>query len=86
MTTVVRLLQLAKAEAPIEVTPSGIVVVLQPVIKALVLVTMIALQLLRESYFVFSSATTIDVRPEQRTNAPSPIFATFLGMVMEVRL
>ena len=45
----VRLMQLEKAELPMAITPKGITVFLQPTIRILDDVSMIALQLLRES-------------------------------------
>ena len=49
MVILVRLLQPEKAELPILVTLVGIIVFIQPAINVLVLVSMMALQLLRES-------------------------------------
>lgn len=62
----VRPLQLLKAPPSIFVTLSGIIVLEHPAINLLVFVSIIALQLLRESYFALFSATTIEVRPLQR--------------------
>ena len=59
----VRPLQLLKAPPSIFVTLSGIIVVEHPAINLLVFVSIIALQLLRESYIALFSATTIEVRP-----------------------
>jgi len=67
------------------VTPLGMIVVVQPAINLFDALSMIALQLSRESYFVFPCATVMEVRPEQTLNAPSPMLVTLLGMVMEVR-
>ena len=47
------------------VTVLGITVFLQPVINVFVDVSIIALQLFRESYTVFPDSTTIDVKPLQ---------------------
>lgn len=47
------------------VTLLGITVFLQPAIRVLVIVSMIALQLSRESYTLFPSSTDMDVKPEQ---------------------
>ena len=58
-------LQPQKAQPPIFHTLLGIVVFLHPDINVLDDVSMIALQLLRESYFVFPSSTIIEVRPLQ---------------------
>ena len=60
-------------------------VFLQPLIKVLVAVSIIALQLLRESYFVFPLSTTIEVKPLHQRKAPSPIVVTEHGMVTEVK-
>jgi hypothetical protein len=57
-----RPLQPEKACIPIEVTFWGIVVFLQPATKVLVDVSIIALQLLRESYFLFPLSTLMEVR------------------------
>ena len=69
------------------VTSSGMTVVEHPTIRALLLVSIIALHPPRESYTVFSSSTVMEVRlllqPEK---APFPMLVTPLGMVMEVRL
>jgi hypothetical protein len=48
-----------------EVTDLGMVVFMQPAINVLVVVSIIALQLLRESYFGLSLATEMEVRLEQ---------------------
>ena len=63
----------------------GIRVFLQPIIKVLVAVSIIALQLLRESYFVFPLSTTIEVKPSQFAKAPYQIEVTELGMVTDVK-
>ena len=57
--TEVRPLQPAKAPTPMLVTLLGIVVFLHPVINVLDDVSIIALQLLRESNLVFPSSTTM---------------------------
>ena len=67
------------------VTPLGITVVLQPCVSVFVAVSIIALQLLRLSYFILLLSTAIEVRLEQSENAPSPILVTLLGIVTEVR-
>ena len=69
-----------------EVTLLGMIVFLQPAIRVLSWVCMIALQLFRESYTVFPSVTTIDVRLEQPSNALTPKEVTLFGMVISVRL
>jgi hypothetical protein len=72
--------QLENAKSLILVTELGMVVFLQPEIKVFVVVSMMALQLLRESYVVFPVSTLIDASPEQPKNAPLPILFTELGM------
>ena len=47
---------------PIDATEFGIIVVLHPAINSFVAVSIIALQLLRESYTVFPLSTIIDIR------------------------
>ena len=54
-----------KAYFPIFVTELGIMVFLHPAIKVLLLFSMIALLLSRESYISLSDATVIDSNPEQ---------------------
>ena len=76
--------QPANANCSMLVTELGIIVVLHPVIRLLEEVAMIALQLLRLSYTVFSLATTIEVSPLQWLNALSLMLVTELGMVMDV--
>ena len=85
MVTDVRLLQPKNAPLPMAVTLLGITVVSQPRIKVLEAVSIMALQLLRESYFVLPFSTTMDVRPLQPLNAQLPMAVTLLGIVMEVR-
>jgi hypothetical protein len=82
----VRLLQLWKAEPPMLVTLSGIIVAEHPVIRVLLLVSMIALHPPRESYTAFPSATVMAVRLVQPEKASSPMLVTPSGMVMAVRL
>ena len=77
-------LQPLNAPSPIEVTELGMVVFLQPEISVFVAVSIIALQLFRESYFVFPLSTTILVSPLQPSNAWSPIEVTEFGMVTDV--
>ena len=84
--TLVIPMQPEKAEFPMLVTPSGIVVLLHPAISVLVFLSIIALQLLRESYILFSSLTTMLVRPLQPSNALCPMLITLLGISMFVRL
>ena len=59
MVTFVRPEQLLKAFSPIDVTLLGIIVFLHPKIIELVDVSIIALQLSRESYFLFPFSTDI---------------------------
>ena len=61
----VRPLQPEKADCPMLVTLLGIFVFGQPAISVLDAVSIIALQLSRESYFVFPASTLIEVRPLQ---------------------
>ena len=81
----VKLVQKAKAALPIEVTELGITVFIHPQTIAFVLVFIIALQLLRESYCVFPLSTTIEVKPLQPMKAQLPMEVTELGMVNEVK-
>ena len=69
MVTEVKPEQPLKAEEPMLVTLLGIIVDLQPAIRVLDEVLIIALQLSRESYVVFSSSTIIEVKPEQSLKA-----------------
>ena len=55
MLMAVRLVQPKNAQSPMEVTELGMVVFMQPAINVLVAVSIMALQLLRESYFGLSS-------------------------------
>ena len=68
-----------------DVTLLGIIVFLHPAIKVFDDVSMIALQLLRESYFSLPLSTLIEVRPLQGEKAEVPMDVTLLGMVTEVR-
>ena len=86
ISTEVRLVHQMNAHSPILVTLLGITVFLQPKINVLVAVSIIALQLLRESYIEFPLDTTIVVRPVQPENAEPPMLVTLLGIVTEVRL
>ena len=64
-----------KAEQPMKAYPSilvtllGIIVVLHPKCSVFVAVSIIALQLFRESYTGFPSSTTIEVKREQEQKA-----------------
>ena len=85
MVTEVKPVQPSKALPPIDVTELGIVEFMQPAISVLVSVSMMALQLLRESYFVFPLSTTIDVNPVHSIKALSPIEVTKLGIETAVK-
>ena len=65
------------------VTLLGIIVYLHPAIKVFDDVLIIALQLLRESYFVFPLPTDMEVRLLQPQKARSPMDVTELGIVSE---
>ena len=66
MVTSVKPEQPEKAKSPIFVTELGIIVLWHPVIRVLLSVSIIALQLLRESYLGFPFSTTIEVKPVQQ--------------------
>ena len=76
----------SNADLPISVTESGIFVSQHPHSKVFVAVSIIALHLLRESYTLFPSATTILFRLEQPENALSEISVTDAGIMMLSRL
>ena len=61
--------QSAKAPSPMEVTELGMIVLLQPTINLFVDVSIIALQLLRESYVPLFLSTVTEVSPEQPRKA-----------------
>ena len=69
-------MQSRKASSHILVTLEGMIVFLQPAISVLVLVSMIALQLSRESYLGLCSCTIIVVKLEQPENADPSILVT----------
>jgi hypothetical protein len=73
-----------KALLPILFTESGITVEEQPRINSLSVISIIALQLLRESYTAFPSATFIFLMPEQSVKAVQWILDTDLGMASSV--
>ena len=81
MDMLVRPLQPENAELPMDVTVLGIMVFWQPRINILLAVSIIALQLLRESNIVFPLDTVILVKPLQPENAFSPMVVTELGIV-----
>ena len=85
MVTEVSPLQSSKADSPMDVTLLGIIVSEHPFIKVLVAVSIMALQLSRESYFGLPLSTLIDVKPLQPKKASSPIDVTLPGMVRDVR-
>ncbi len=68
MATEVRPKHFSKAYLPIEVTVFGITVLRQPTTKQLVDVSIIALQLSRESNTGFPGSTTISISLVQRVN------------------
>ena len=84
MLMLVSALHCSNAPSPIHVTDSGITVLANPCIRQFVLVSMMALQLFRESYTLFSSATTMLVSALHPSNAQSPIILTDSGMLMLV--
>ena len=75
-----------KALSPIHITLLGITVALQPSIKVLVLVSIMALQPSRESYIALPSSTTMEIRLLQPKKALPSILVTLWGIMMEVRL
>ena len=60
-----------------DVTPSGIVVFLQPKIRVLDDFSIMALQLLRESYFALFASTVIDVKADPPTKPSAVNVVTF---------
>lgn len=81
----VMLVQLMKASSPMEVTLLGITVFLQPTRSSLVDVSMMALQLFRESKTLLLESTVIDAKAEQPEKVEPLIMVTLLGIVTEVR-
>ena len=67
--TLVKPLQSSNAEERMEETELGMVVDLHPAISVLVAVSIMALQLSRESYFGFPELTIMLVKPLQPRNA-----------------
>ena len=67
------------------VTEFGITVLMHPAISVFVIVSIIALQLSRESYFVFPDSTSIVARLEQFSNTLPFILATEFGIETLVR-
>ena len=76
--------QRKKAYSLMAVTELGMIVLLQPTINLFVDVSIIALQLSRESYVPLFLSTVTEVSPEQQEKADEPIEVTELGMVTEV--
>jgi hypothetical protein len=79
ITMQVKLLR-AKAPLPMDVTELGITELLNPATSVLEAVSMIALQLSRESNVVFSLSTVTLVTPLQPAKAWRPIVFTELGI------
>ena len=73
-------LQLPNASSLMDVMEFGMTVFWQPTINELLAVSMMALELLRESYIGLLFATLILVSPLQPENAQLPIEVTELGM------
>ena len=67
------------------VTDEGMVVVLQPATRVLLAVSIIALQLSRESYSVLPASTLMLVKSVQLENTFFPMLVTDEGMVMLVK-
>ena len=78
-------LQPPKADPTMEVTLLGIMVFFVPMIKEFVAVSIMALQLPRESYFVLPASTLNEVRPLHQPKAPLLMDVTLLGIVTEVK-
>ena len=68
------------------VTLLGIMVFLHPATNILDDFSMIALQLLRESYIIFPSSTTISVSSQHPKNGADPMLVTLLPILTEVSL
>ena len=75
--------QLLNAYSPIEVTLSGMTVDPQPLSSLLVAVSMIPLQLARESYTGLSGLTIMDSKEEQPSNANILILVTQEGITID---
>ena len=69
-----------------EVTLLGITVFLHPTMSLLVDVSMMALQLLRESKVALPASTIIDDKAVQPEKTDPATMVTLLGIVTEVRL
>ena len=81
----VKPLQKEKAEFPIEMTEFGIYEFLHPVCNVFVAVSIMALQLSLESYFVFPLSTVILSKPLHSENAKPAIWVTELGISTAVK-
>ena len=68
-----------------DVTLLGMIVFLHPTIKVFVDFSMIALQLLRESYVWLPFSTFMEIRPLQPVKPKLLMDVTLLGMVTEVK-
>ena len=68
MSIFVRPVEPLNAQSSMLITEFGIIVFLHPIINLFDFVSIIALQLLRESYFVFSETTLMLARLEQSAN------------------
>lgn len=79
-------LQPKNASFPMEVMFTGMIVLAHPIIKELLLVSIIALQLSRESYLSLPVSALTEFRLGQSLKAELPILVTHLGIVMEVIL
>ena len=66
------------------ITEFGITVFIHPAINIFVFVSIIALQLSRESYLLFPVSTSIVIRLEHPLNNPHPILVTNFDMVTQV--
>lgn len=76
ITILIKLLQFQKGhilQLPIDLTELGMIVFLQPAIKVLLAVSIIALQSSRESYIGLAPCTVILVREGQSENTIFPI-------------
>ena len=81
----VKLEQSLKQLCPKFVTELGISVLLQPTIKVLVNVSIIALQFSLESYTVLPASTDIFSKPIHPKKHSPPKLVTELGMIMEFK-
>ena len=79
----VRPVHSANASSPMLVTLFGMKEFLQPSFIVLVAVSMIALQLSRESYTEFPLSTMMVLKLEQPAKENDPMLVTLFGMVIE---